>query len=156
MASNKIDPRALRIAIAVLAGGVAVILDSTIVSVALHELATDLGAGVGTIQWVSTAYLLALDWHLNPPMHLVVTGDSSDVTADALHRSALAEFAPRRVVRRLRRDEAATSLPPPLQAMLRTGPAARAYACRGTTCSLPAESLDAWRATLASLRPARG
>ncbi|MFI5893926.1 DHA2 family efflux MFS transporter permease subunit [Actinoplanes sp. NPDC051513] len=60
MASTKIDPRALRIAVAVLAGGVAVILDSTIVSVALHELAADLGAVVGTIQWVSTAYLLAL------------------------------------------------------------------------------------------------
>jgi EmrB/QacA subfamily drug resistance transporter len=51
---------ALRTAIAVLVGGVAVILDSTIVSVALHELAGDLDATVSTIQWVSTAYLLAL------------------------------------------------------------------------------------------------
>ncbi|GAA2615144.1 MDR family MFS transporter [Paractinoplanes durhamensis] len=56
----RIDPLALRIAIAVLVGGVAVILDSTIVSVALHELAADLHTGVGTIQWVSTGYLLAL------------------------------------------------------------------------------------------------
>ncbi|WP_433378899.1 MDR family MFS transporter [Actinoplanes sp. CA-142083] len=60
MSTPKIDPTALRTAVAVLAGGIAVILDSTIVSVALHELGTDLGAGVGTIQWVSTAYLLAL------------------------------------------------------------------------------------------------
>jgi EmrB/QacA subfamily drug resistance transporter len=50
----------MRTAVAVLVGGIAVILDSTIVSVALHELAADLNADVGTIQWVSTAYLLAL------------------------------------------------------------------------------------------------
>jgi EmrB/QacA subfamily drug resistance transporter len=55
-----IERTALRTAIAVLVGGVAVILDSTIVSVALHDLAADLNADVGTIQWVSTAYLLAL------------------------------------------------------------------------------------------------
>ncbi|MEU4164085.1 MDR family MFS transporter [Actinoplanes sp. NPDC026670] len=51
---------AMRTAVAVLVGGIAVILDATIVSVALHELATDLNTDVGTIQWVSTAYLLAL------------------------------------------------------------------------------------------------
>ncbi|MBL7258989.1 MDR family MFS transporter [Paractinoplanes lichenicola] len=55
-----IERQTLRTSLAVLTGGIAVILDSTIVSVALHELATDLDAGVGTIQWVSTAYLLAL------------------------------------------------------------------------------------------------
>ncbi|WP_436535108.1 DHA2 family efflux MFS transporter permease subunit [Actinoplanes sp. HUAS TT8] len=60
MSEERIDPTALRTAIAVLAGGITVILDSTIVSVALHELATDLHADVATIQWVSTAYLLAL------------------------------------------------------------------------------------------------
>ncbi|BEL04032.1 MDR family MFS transporter [Actinoplanes sichuanensis] len=54
------DDTAMRTAIAVLVGGIAVILDSTIVSVALHELAADLNADVSTIQWVSTAYLLAL------------------------------------------------------------------------------------------------
>nr|BFE60269.1 MDR family MFS transporter [Dactylosporangium thailandense] len=54
------DRTAMRTAVAVLVGAVAVILDSTIVSVALHELGGDLHADVGTIQWVSTAYLLAL------------------------------------------------------------------------------------------------
>ncbi|GAA2521396.1 MDR family MFS transporter [Winogradskya humida] len=49
-----------RTAIAVIAGGLAVIFDTTIVSVALHDLATDLHVPLGTIQWVSTAYLLAL------------------------------------------------------------------------------------------------
>lgn len=60
MSSSRIDPVALRTAIAVLTGGIAVILDSTIVSVALNQLAADLGASLTTIQWVSTAYLLAL------------------------------------------------------------------------------------------------
>ncbi len=54
------DRNALRIAIALLAGGVTVILASTTVSVALHGIALDLDVGVGTVQWVVTAYLLAL------------------------------------------------------------------------------------------------
>ncbi|MEW2346132.1 MDR family MFS transporter [Streptomyces sp. NPDC006684] len=58
--SQRLDPTALRIAIAVLVGGIAVILDSTIVSVALDDLARDLHSGVDAIQWVSTGYLLAL------------------------------------------------------------------------------------------------
>ncbi|GAA3630022.1 MDR family MFS transporter [Microlunatus ginsengisoli] len=58
--SPGIDRTTLRTTVAVLVGGIAVILDSTIVSVALHQLAQDLDVGVSTIQWVSTAYLLAL------------------------------------------------------------------------------------------------
>jgi uncharacterized protein YyaL (SSP411 family) len=102
------------------------------------------------------AFLLALDWQLNPPTHLVVTGGDDDSVAAAFHQAALAGFAPRRVVRRLRRDEPGTALPPPLRAMLQTGPEPRGYACRGQSCSLPAESLDAWRAALASLGPLSG
>ena len=60
MSSTRIDASALRTAIAVVVGGVAIILDSTIVSVALHQLADDLHTGIDTIQWVSTGYLLAL------------------------------------------------------------------------------------------------
>ena len=41
-------------------GGLAVIFDSTIVSIALKTLAQELSVPVSTIQWVSTAYLLAL------------------------------------------------------------------------------------------------
>ncbi len=41
-------------------GGLAVIFDSTIVSIALHTLADALSVPVSTIQWVSTGYLLAL------------------------------------------------------------------------------------------------
>lgn len=60
MSTQKLDPAAVRIAIAVVVGGVTVILDSTIVAVALRQLATDLHADLPTVQWVSTGYLLAL------------------------------------------------------------------------------------------------
>ncbi|MEA5053859.1 MAG: MFS transporter, partial [Propionicimonas sp.] len=40
-------------------GMVPVILDSTIVNVALATMARDFGAAMTTVQWVSTAYLLA-------------------------------------------------------------------------------------------------
>lgn len=55
-----LDPQLKRIAAAVITGAVAVILDTTIVSVAIHELGSALDASVSTIQWVSTAYLLAM------------------------------------------------------------------------------------------------
>jgi EmrB/QacA subfamily drug resistance transporter len=47
-------------ALVLVVGGLAVIFDSTIVSIALHTLADELNTSVSTIQWVSTAYLLAL------------------------------------------------------------------------------------------------
>jgi len=50
----------VRIAMAIIAGGIAVIFDTTIVSVALRQLAAHLDATVSTIQWVSTGYLLAM------------------------------------------------------------------------------------------------
>lgn len=58
--TTKLDPAVVRVAVALLVGGIAVIFDSTIVAVALHELARDLDADVTLIQWVSTGYLLAL------------------------------------------------------------------------------------------------
>ena len=48
------------IAVVVIVGAVMSILDTTIVNVALQTLREDLGASLATIQWVSTAYLLAL------------------------------------------------------------------------------------------------
>ncbi len=57
---ERIDPAVLKISLAVVVGALAVVFDTTIVSVALHTLATDLHTSVSTIQWVSTGYLLAL------------------------------------------------------------------------------------------------
>ena len=55
-----IPRQAIVTALVLIAGGLAVIFDSTIVSIALRTLADDLRVPVSTIQWVSTAYLLAL------------------------------------------------------------------------------------------------
>jgi EmrB/QacA subfamily drug resistance transporter len=59
-AAEKLDPRAVKTALILIVGGLAVIFDTTIVSVALHTLSVKLHAPVTTIQWVSTGYLLAL------------------------------------------------------------------------------------------------
>jgi EmrB/QacA subfamily drug resistance transporter len=58
--SEPLDPELKKIATAVVIGGITVILDTTIVSVGLQDLSTSLDTSVGTIQWVSTAYLLAM------------------------------------------------------------------------------------------------
>jgi EmrB/QacA subfamily drug resistance transporter len=46
--------------VTLLVGGIAAILDSTMVTLAVHTLTRDLNANAGTIQWVTTAYLLAM------------------------------------------------------------------------------------------------
>jgi len=57
---ERLDPKVLRTAAVLIFGGLAVIFDTTIVGVALHSLAADLHTSVATVQWVATAYLLAL------------------------------------------------------------------------------------------------
>jgi EmrB/QacA subfamily drug resistance transporter len=57
---DKIDPKVLKTALILVVGFMAVIFDTTIVSVALHTLSAQLHAPVSTIQWVTTGYLLAL------------------------------------------------------------------------------------------------
>ena len=102
----------------------------------------------------AAAYLLAVDWQLNPATHLVVVGDSTDTNAQAMHQAALAGFVPRRVVQRIVPADVGTRpLPPALSGMLAGGPSSRAYACSGTSCSPPADDLSSWQTTLDSLRP---
>ncbi len=57
---DRIDPKVMKIAIALIVGSLAVSFDTTIVSVALDTLAEQLHASLATIQWVSTGFLLAL------------------------------------------------------------------------------------------------
>lgn len=57
---EKIDPQVLKTALILMVGVLAVIFDTTIVSVALHTLAARLHTSVSAIQWVTTGYLLAL------------------------------------------------------------------------------------------------
>jgi MFS family permease len=57
---DRVDPQVLKVAMVLIVGGLAVVFDTTIVSVALHSLAAQLNTSIETIQWVSTGYLLAL------------------------------------------------------------------------------------------------
>jgi EmrB/QacA subfamily drug resistance transporter len=59
-ANDRIDPKVLKTALILVVGALAVVFDTTIVSVALHRLATSLHVSVSTIQWVTTGYMLAL------------------------------------------------------------------------------------------------
>ncbi|MGH3278570.1 MAG: MDR family MFS transporter [Trebonia sp.] len=57
---EKLDPKVVKTALILLVGAMAVIFDTTIVSVALQTLAVKLDTSVTTVQWVTTGYLLAL------------------------------------------------------------------------------------------------
>src|SRR5580704_10361313 len=57
---DRIDPKVIKTGLILVVGFIAVVFDTTIVSVALHTLAIQLHTSVSTIQWVSTGYLLAL------------------------------------------------------------------------------------------------
>ncbi len=59
-ATEKLDPQVVKTALILIVGAMAVIFDTTIVSVALHTLSIQLHTSVSTIQWVTTGYLLAL------------------------------------------------------------------------------------------------
>ena len=59
-ADGKVDPKVIKTGLILVVGVLAVVFDTTIVSVALHTLVIDLHSSVSTIQWVSTGYLLAL------------------------------------------------------------------------------------------------
>jgi EmrB/QacA subfamily drug resistance transporter len=70
--TDRLDPAVLKLAGVLVLGALAPLLDSTIVNVALHTLGADLHAAVSTVQWVSTAYLLAL------AIAIPITGWSAD------------------------------------------------------------------------------
>lgn len=57
---GRLEPALIKLALALLTGVLAVVLDTTVTSVALQTLAHDLRVPVTTIQWVTTGYLLAL------------------------------------------------------------------------------------------------
>jgi EmrB/QacA subfamily drug resistance transporter len=57
---NNLDPAFVRLALVLITGILAVVFDTTIVNVALDTLGRELHVRVATVQWVTTAYLLAL------------------------------------------------------------------------------------------------
>jgi MFS family permease len=58
--SDPLDPALVKLALAIVVGVVAAILDLTIVNVAIDTLQRRLHTSVATIQWVSTGYVLAV------------------------------------------------------------------------------------------------
>lgn len=56
----KVSKSAIIIALILVLGAIAPMLDSTMTNVAVNTIMKDFGAGVGSIQWVSTGYVLAL------------------------------------------------------------------------------------------------
>ena len=59
-----LDSTVWKVAIVAMLGSLLAQLDATIVNVSLATLATDLHASLGTIQWVTSGYLLALSFAL--------------------------------------------------------------------------------------------
>jgi uncharacterized protein len=100
----------------------------------------------------AAAYLLAVDWQLSPVTHLVIVGQPGDAVADAMQAEALRAFIPRKVVRRIApASAAAEKLPAAMAGMVAAGRAPGGYACMGTSCRAPAETVELWRETLAGL-----
>jgi len=56
----KLAPEVRNALLALIVGGIAAILDSTMVTIALHTLTVSLHSTDGAIQWVTTGYLLAM------------------------------------------------------------------------------------------------
>ena len=56
----RLTPEVRNALLALIVGGIAAILDSTMVTLALHTLVVSLHSTDGTIQWVTTGYLLAM------------------------------------------------------------------------------------------------
>jgi EmrB/QacA subfamily drug resistance transporter len=54
------EPHVRRIAIVIVLGAIMSVLDTTIVNIALHDLARDFHSPLDSIQWVATGYMLAL------------------------------------------------------------------------------------------------
>ncbi|WP_328460466.1 MDR family MFS transporter [Streptomyces sp. NBC_00448] len=59
-ATDRLDPAVLKLGAVIVTGSITAMLDMTMVTVALADLAGTFGASVTTVQWVSTAYLLAI------------------------------------------------------------------------------------------------
>ncbi|WP_101833135.1 DHA2 family efflux MFS transporter permease subunit [Frankia canadensis] len=59
-ADARLDPALIRLSATVMLGAIMVILDTTIVSIAIHALGNEFHTSLSTISWVTTGYLLAL------------------------------------------------------------------------------------------------
>ncbi|WP_433465142.1 DHA2 family efflux MFS transporter permease subunit [Spirillospora sp. CA-128828] len=58
--AERLDPALLKTSFVLVLGPILALLDTTIVTVGLDSIARDLGGPLGTLQWVSAGYLLAI------------------------------------------------------------------------------------------------
>jgi uncharacterized protein len=89
----------------------------------------------------------ALEMHLEPPLHVVITGAPEDARTRRLHAAALAAYRPGMIVHP-HTSAGNGSLPSVVAAAagLRADPSA--YACTATACAAPATEPDALRDTI--------
>jgi uncharacterized protein YyaL (SSP411 family) len=90
---------------------------------------------------------LALDLHLDPPVHVVVVGPRDDPHVEALHQAALGTYRPGAVVQVHDPSEAGAPLPP-LIPTSGGDRAPRAFVCSATACGPPASTPEALRETI--------
>ena len=80
---------------------------------------------------------LALDLHLEPPLHVVIVGASGDPRTRALHAAALAAYRYGAVVHLYDPAAASGGLPAPAAALAGNADAPRAYVCTASVCAPP-------------------
>ena len=96
----------------------------------------------------AASVLLALDLHVDPPLHVVVVGPRRDPAVEALHRTALTTYRPGAVVHLHDPSASAGRLPSIIPPAASGGPAARAYVCSATECAPPAAAPEQLRETM--------
>jgi len=91
---------------------------------------------------------LALDAHLDPPLHVVVVGPRDDPRTRALHRAALSAYRPGAVAHLYDPADAAGSVPAPAVALASGRGEPRAFACSAAACAPPASDPEVLRETI--------
>jgi uncharacterized protein len=114
------------------------------------ELLTAFAGRAAELGLYAATYFQAVDRLVQPATHLAVVGGSGDPDAERMHQRALRLFAPRRVVQRIDPADVGTRhVPPAVSGMIASSAGARAFLCRGMSCSAPADTDGAWERTLA-------
>jgi uncharacterized protein len=97
----------------------------------------------------TSSLFLALDLHLDPPLHVVVVGPRHDPRVAALHQAALVTYRPGTVVHVHDPAGAAGRLPAVMPVVaVDAVPDPRAFVCGATACAPPASTPEELRETI--------
>ncbi len=99
----------------------------------------------------AATYVKAVARATLPVTRIVVVAEPGDEAGDALLTTALRVYRPRTLVLRIAPGEAASGLPPELDAML-SGAAPRAYVCAGRRCAAPVSAVAPLTALMREFR----